>query len=260
MRIVCLTEETVETLYALGAADWIVGISGFVQRPAEARRTKPRVSTFVDANFDEIEALRPDVVLTWSDVQADITAGLVRRGIEVVCFNHRSVAGILEMICRLGGYVGLPDRAERYASELAARVEAAAERGARRQVRPRVYFEEWDDPLITGIRWVSEIIAICGGQDVFEERSTFPAARDRVVADPLEPVRRDPDILVASWCGKMFKPAAVRTRPGWESFRPALSGQLHEIESSRILQPGPAALTDGIDAMMAIFDRWEPPA
>lgn len=257
MRIVCLTDETVETLYALGASDLIVGISGFTNRPPEARKTKPRVSTFSDANYDEIEALRPDVVLAWSDVQANITADLVRRGIDVVCFNQRSVAGILEMIRRLGGYVGLRDRAERYADELAARVDAAAERGARRTVRPRVYFEEWDDPLVTGIRWVSEIIAICGGQDVFEERSRFPASRDRIIDDPLEPVRRDPDILVASWCGKLFKPGAVRARPGWEQFRPAQTGELHEIESSVILQPGPAALTDGIDAMMAIFDAWE---
>lgn len=257
MRVVCLTEETVETLYAIGADDMIVGVSGFTVRPPEARRTKPTVSTYLEAKYDEIEALEPDVVLTWSDLQADLAAELVRRGIEVISFNHRSVEGITGMVRRLGGYLGLHARADAYATHLEARVALARERGAQRERRPRVYFEEWYDPLITGIRWVSELIEVCGGDDVFVEHRQFPGARERILADPLEPVRRDPDILVASWCGKMFKPDVVRARDGWEQFRPSLDNQLHEIESAIILQPGPAALTDGIDALTAIFDAWE---
>lgn len=257
MRVICLTEETTEVLYALGAEDLIVGISGFTVRPPEARKTKPKVSTYLDAKFDEILALEPDVVFTWSDLQADISAELVRRGVEVICFNHRSVDGIIEMVRRLGGYVGLRERADVYADQLARGVELAAERGARRAVRPKVYFELWYDPLITGIRWVSELIEVCGGDDIFAEHRVFSGAKERILADPLEPVRRDPDVMVASWCGKMFKPDVVRARTGWESFRPALDGELHEIESPVILQPGPAALTDGIEALMGIFDRWE---
>jgi iron complex transport system substrate-binding protein len=257
MRVVCLTEETTEVLYALGASELIVGISGFTVRPPEARREKPKVSTFLDAKFDEILALQPDVVFTWSDLQADIAAELVRRGVEVVCFNQRSVTGILEMVRRLGGYLGLRAQADEYADKLEAGIEAAAARGTQRPVRPRVYFEEWYDPLITGICWVSELIEICGGDDVFVEHRAFPGAKERILADPLEPLRRDPDLLIASWCGKMFKPEVVRQRPGWEAFRPNLTNELHEIESSVILQPGPAALTDGVQALMRIFDRWE---
>lgn len=193
MRVICLTEETVETLYGLGAEDSIVGISGFAVRPPEARRTKPKVSTYLDANFDAILAVEPDVVFTWSDLQADIGAELVRRGVEVVAFNQRSVDGIIEMVRRLGGYMGLRAQADLYADDLARRVEVAAQRGALRAVRPRVYFEEWYDPLITGIRWVSELIEICGGDDVFAEHRAFPGAKERILADPLEPVRRDPD-------------------------------------------------------------------
>ena len=257
MRIVCLTEETVETLYALGVDEWIVGISGFAVRPPEARKTKPKVSTYLDAKFDEIQKLEPDVVLTWSDLQADIAAELIRRGVEVVASNHRSVEGIYRMIRRLGGYLGIADRADRYASSLEERLDTLRLIGKARTMQPRVYFEEWYDPLITGICWVSELIEVCGGIDVYAEHRTFGAAKDRILTDPLDPVRRNPDLMLASWCGKMFKPQHVRTRAGWEAFPPIVNNHLYEIESPLILQPGPAALTDGVDRMMAIINGWE---
>lgn len=256
-RVVCLTEETVETLYALGADSLIVGVSGFAVRPQRVRTEKPRVSTYLDARYDDIMALRPDVVFAWSDLQADMCAELIRRGIDVVCFNQRSVDGILSMITRLGAYVGFGPSAEMYANTLRQRIDAAAERGANRKRKPLVYFEEWYDPLITGITWVSEIIELAGGVDVFAENRQFALAKDRILADAMEPVKRNPDIMIASWCGKMFKPERVRQRTGWESFRPASSNMMFEIASPVILQPGPAALTDGIDAMMTIFDNWE---
>lgn len=256
-RAVCLTEETTETLYGLGLDDRIVGISGFVVRPPEARKTKPKVSTYLDAKFDEILALRPDVVFAWSDLQADISAELIRRGVEVVCFNHRSLEGILNMIARLGAYMGASEAAERYADTLRRRLDIAIDRGMARTRRPRVYFEEWYDPLITGIAWVSELIEACGGVDVFAENRAHPNAKERILADPLEPVRREPDIMIASWCGKMFKPERVLARSGWDAFLPARTGQMYEIHSSIILQPGPAALTDGIDEILRIYDQWE---
>jgi len=255
-RIVCLTEETTETLYALGAGDLVVGVSGFTVRPPEARR-KPKVSTFLDANIEAILALRPDMVLAWSDLQAPICAELIRHGVEVVCFNQRSIEGILSMILRLGALVGKASEARRYVRHLRARLRRAAERGARRRRRPRVYFEEWYDPLIAGIRWVSEIIRLCGGDDVFEELSQYPDAKRRIIADPDEVVRRRPDIILASWCGKMFKPERVRKRPGWEAIPAVRTNHLYEIPASVILQPGPAALTEGVDHILGIFDRWE---
>ena len=256
-RVVCLTEETTETLYALGLDDRIVGISGFVVRPPHARKEKPKVSTYLDAKFDDILALKPDMVFAWSDLQADMSAELIRRGVDVVCFNQRNIEGILDMIVRLGGIMGVGDKAEGYADTLRRRVEIAVDRGSARTRRPRVYFEEWYDPLITGIAWVSELIEVCGGVDVFAENRAFPNAKERILADPLEPVRRDPDIMIASWCGKMFKPERVQQREGWSTFRPAMTEQMYEIPSPIILQPGPAALTDGIDAILQIYDQWE---
>ncbi|MCU0330137.1 MAG: ABC transporter substrate-binding protein [Candidatus Kapabacteria bacterium] len=256
-RLVCLTEETVETLYALGADDLIVGVSGFAVRPARVRKEKPKVSTYLDARFDDILALKPDLVLAWSDLQADICAELIRRGIEVHCFNHRTVDGILDMIVRLGAMVGLADHAGQYATTLRHRVDDAADRGAARRRKPHVYFEEWYDPLITGIAWVSELVEICGGNDVFAENRQYPNAKERILTDPLEPVRRNPDVMIASWCGKMFKPDKVRARAGWELFRPAQTSMMFEIPSPIILQPGPAALTDGIEHLHRIFDTWE---
>jgi iron complex transport system substrate-binding protein len=256
-RIVCLTEETTETLYAVGADDLIVGISGFTVRPPQARKQKPKVSTYLDAKFDEILALNPDVVFAWSDLQADISSELIRRGIDVVCFNHRSVDGILSMIVRLCSYIGRHDAGIEYATSLERRLEDHRIRGAQRAHKPRVYFEEWYDPLMSGICWVSEIIEICGGIDVFAENRIHPNAKERIIADMHEPLRRDPDVMIASWCGKMLKPERVQARPGWDTFRPLTNGFLREIPSPMILQPGPAALTDGIHAMMTIFDHWE---
>jgi len=256
-RVVCLTEETTETLYAIGADDLIVGISGFTVRPPQARKEKPKVSTYLDAKFDEIIDLKPDVVFAWSDLQADISSELIRRGIDVICFNHRSVDGILSMIIRLSAYVGFTDAGMEYVASLQRNVDTARERGQRRVAKPRVYFEEWYDPLMSGICWVSEIIEICGGIDVFAENRIYPNAKERIIADIQEPLRRNPDIMIASWCGKMLKPERVQARPGWELFRPLTTGFLREIPSPIILQPGPAALTDGINAMMNIFDEWE---
>jgi len=255
-RVVCLTEETTETLYALGAGDLIVGVSGFTVRPPEARK-KPKVSTFLEANIDAILALQPDVVLAWSDLQASICAELIRQGVEVICFNHRSVEGILGMILRLGALVGKAAEAERYVEQLLEGLHRAAQRGMQRRRRPRVYFEEWYDPLISGIRWVSELIRLCGGEDVFEELSRYPDAKRRIIADPEEVVRRAPDIILVSWCGKAFKPERMRRRPGWETIPAVRSGHLYEIPASIILQPGPAALTDGVQRILEIFDRWE---
>lgn len=256
-RIVCLTEETTEALYAIGADDLIVGISGFTVRPPQARKEKPKVSTYLDAKFDEIIDLKPDVVFAWSDLQADISSELIRRGIDVVCFNHRSVDGILSMIIRLSAYVGYTDAGMEYVASLQRNVDIAHERGQQRVAKPRVYFEEWYDPLMSGICWVSEIVEICGGIDVFAENRVHPNAKERIIADMQEPLRRDPDIMIASWCGKMLKPERVKAREGWDAFRPLTSGFLREIPSPIILQPGPAALTDGIHAMMTIFDQWE---
>lgn len=256
-RIVCLTEETTETLYALGAEELIVGISGFTVRPPQARKTKPKVSTYLDANIEKIGALNPDVILAWSDLQAPIVEQLVRNGFEVVCFNHRTVEGILSMILRLGALIGRLPQAEQYVEQLQANLERYRQRGEQRRRRPRVYFEEWYDPIITGICWVSELIELCGGSDVFAEHRQYPDAKRRIVADPSEVIRREPDIILASWCGKAFKPERVRQRPGWSAIPAVATGQLHEISAAIILQPGPAALTDGVAAISAIFDRWE---
>jgi iron complex transport system substrate-binding protein len=256
-RIVCLTEETTETLYALGADDLIVGISGFTLRPPQARKTKPKVSTYLEANLEKIRALEPDVVLAWSDLQAPIVEQLVREGFEVVCFNHRTIEGILSMIVRLGALVGKLPEAERYVEQLIAGLERHRQHAEHRRHRPRVYFEEWYDPIITGICWVSELIELCGGDDVFAEHRQYPDAKRRIVADPMEVVRRSPDIMLASWCGKAFKPERVRMRPGWEQMPAVANGHMYEIHSAVILQPGPAALTEGAQRISEIFDRWD---
>lgn len=257
-RIVCLTEETTEALYALGAGDLVVGISGFTMRPPEARKTKPKVSTYLDAKTDEIAALSPDVVLCWSDLQAPIAAELIRAGIEVICFNQRSIEGILSMILRLGALVGKGDAAEQYVHRLMQGLEHAAARGAARSIRPRIYLEEWFDPLIGGIRWVSEVVEICGGDDVFSEFRAFDDAKRRIIANPEEPLRRNPDAMIASWCGKMFKPEKVRARSSEWAEAPFVSeGRMFEIPSVILLQPGPAVLTDGLMAVMSVLDTVE---
>jgi iron complex transport system substrate-binding protein len=255
-RIVCLTEEPTEVLYAIGEAERIVGISGFTVRPLRARREKPKVSAFTSARIDEIVALDPDFVVGFSDMQADIAQALVKRGIEVWIANHRSVEAIVEYVRRLGAVVGAGQAAERYAGELEAHVAEVRGDAAKLARRPRVYFEEWDDPQISAIRWVSELIGIAGGDDIFPQRAAASLGKERIVADPLEVVRAAPDIIVGSWCGKKFRPERVAARPGWKDVPAVRDGELHEVKSPIILQPGPAALTEGLDALHAIVKRW----
>jgi len=255
-RIVCLTEEPTEVLYALGQEHRIVGISGFTVRPARARREKPKVSAFTSAKVDRIAALEPDLVIGFSDIQADIASALIKRGIEVWISNHRSVDGILGYVRRLGAMVGVAEAAERYAAGLERHLDEVRRAGEALPRRPRVYFEEWDAPMISAIRWVSELIAIAGGVDVFAELGLQRAGRDRVIADALEPVRREPDIVVGSWCGKKFRAELVAARPGWQAVPAVAHGRLHEIKSCDILQPGPAALTDGVEQLHRLFAGW----
>jgi iron complex transport system substrate-binding protein len=255
-RIVCLTEEPTEVLYALEEERRIVGISGFTVRPPRARREKPKVSAFTTAKLDEILALQPDLAIGFSDIQADIAQALIKQGIEVWISNHRSVEGILGYVRRLGALVGAWDKAERYARALEAHVASVRGYASRLRRRPRVYFEEWDEPQISCIRWVSELIGIAGGDDVFPERAAASLARARIVADPQEVVQRAPDIILGSWCGKKFRPERVAARAGWDAIPAVREGELHEIKSAIILQPGPAALTDGLDALHAVMVRW----
>jgi iron complex transport system substrate-binding protein len=255
-RIVCLTEEPCEVLYALGEQDRIVGISGFTVRPPRARKEKPKVSAFTSAKIERILDLKPDMAIGFSDIQADIARELIKAGVEVWISNHRSVAGIVAYVRRLGTLVGIADKAEAYARELEAHVESVRERGAALPRHPRVYFEEWDEPPITGIRWVAELIRVAGGEDVFPELAERSLAKDRILADPLEVVRRAPDLILGSWCGKKFQPRAVAGRKGWHAVPAVRDGELHEIKSPIILQPGPAALTDGLDALHAVIAGW----
>ena len=255
-RIVCLTEEPTEVLYALGAQDRIVGISGFTVRPPQARREKPKVSAFTSAKIEAILALKPDFVVGFSDIQADIAAELVRRGVEVWISNHRGVEGILDYVRRLGALVGAGARADAWAAGLARGLDDVAREAASLPRRPKVYFEEWDEPIITGICWVSELIRIAGGDDVFPELAAQPLAKGRILASGDPVVERAPDIILGSWCGKKFRPEKVAARPGWDAIPAVRNGELHEIRSPLILQPGPAALTDGVRAIAAIIQRW----
>jgi iron complex transport system substrate-binding protein len=247
-RIVCLTEETVETLYLLGEQDRIVGVSGYAVRPPQVRREKPRVAAFTSADIPKILSLQPDLVLTFSDLQAEIAAELIRAGVAVHAFNQRDIAGILAMIRTLGALVGAAGKAQRLAQQYERRLADVAA-GAARPARPRVYFEEWDDPLISGIGWVSELITIAGGEDVFAELRTHKAARRRIVA-PDAVIAAAPDLILASWCGKKVVPEKIRRRAGWEAIPAVRNGRIAEIKSPLILQPGPAALTDGLDAIV----------
>ncbi|MDE2052243.1 MAG: cobalamin-binding protein [Gammaproteobacteria bacterium] len=255
-RIVCLTEETTETLYLLGEERRIVGISGFTVRPARARKEKPRVSAFTSAKIDRILELRPDLVLGFSDLQADIAAQLARAGLDVHLFNQRSVAEILRMIRTLGGMIGCEARTADLVARLQAGLERARARAAGLPRPPRVYFEEWDEPLICGIRWVSELIGIAGGEDCFPELAVQPLGRQRIIADAAEVPRRAPDIILGSWCGKKFRPDEVAARAGWSTMEAVRSGFVREIKSAIILQPGPAALTDGLDAIQEVISEW----
>jgi iron complex transport system substrate-binding protein len=253
-RIVCLTEETVETLYLLGEQDRIAGISGYCVRPPQARREKPRVSAFTSADIPKILNLRPDLVLSFSDLQAEIVAALVRQGINIHAFNQRSVAEIFDMIRMLGAMVDAANRADRLAEELAAELGTARQQAAQLPRRPRVYFEEWDDPMICGIAWVSELIEVAGGIDIFDDRASGKSAKDRIVTID-EVIARDPEVIIGSWCGKKFRPEKVAARSGFAQVPAIRNGAVWEIKSSLILQPGPAALTDGLRAMQNAIHR-----
>jgi iron complex transport system substrate-binding protein len=253
-RIVCLTEETTETLYLLGQGDRVVGVSGYTVRPPEARQ-KPKVSAFINARFDKIEALAPDLVLAFSDLQADLVAELVKRGIAVVTFNQRTIDEILQMIQIVGSLVGCQSDAEALTDRFSAGLDAIRESAARFPRRPRVFFEEWDVPLISGIRWVEELIDIAGGTPIFPELAAARLAKDRIV-DPAEVARRDPELVLASWCGKKVKKETIRSRPGWNSVAAVRTDQIFEIKSTYILQPGPACLTDGVGQIHAILQAF----
>lgn len=255
-RIICLTEETTETLYLLGEQRRIVGISGFTVRPPEARREKPKVSAFTSARIGKILELKPDLVLGFSDIQADIAAELVRRGIEVHVFNQRTVAEILRTIVMLGGMLGCESKAQALAARLQQGLNDVRTEASKLSRHPRVYFEEWDSPQISCIAWVSELIGIAGGEDIFPELAREPLGKNRIVADSQAVVRRQPDIILGSWCGKKFRPEQAAARPGWAAIPAVRDGELHEVKSSIILQPGPAALTDGVTTLQRIFSRW----
>jgi len=252
-RIVCLTEETTETLYLLGEQDRIVGISGFTVRPPQARREKPKVSAFTSAKIDRIIALKPDLVLGFSDLQADIAATLIRSGIEVHVFNQRSIAQILDFIRMLGGMIGAQDKAVALASTLEQNIEAARSDATRLPFRPKVYFEEWDNPMISAIRWVAELIDVAGGENCFPELAAHAGGAQRIIADPQEVARRAPDVIIGSWCGKKFRPDKVTMRQGWSRIPAVMAGRVHEVKSAEILQPGPAALTDGLRALQRLI-------
>ena len=255
-RIVCLTEETTEMLYILGEEDRIAGISGFTVRPPRARREKPRVSAFTSAKIDKILDLRPDLVLGFSDLQADIAAELIRHGVNVHVFNQRSVEGIFQMIAMLGAMIGRTERAGQWIAEQRQKIEWIKEQTAHRKHRPLVYFEEWYDPIITGIQWVSELIVIAGGRECFPELSRESLAKNRIIKDPASVIDRNPDIIIGSWCGRKFHPGKVAQRAGWADVNAVKNGHIYEIKSADILQPGPAALTDGLDRLKSIIDGW----
>jgi iron complex transport system substrate-binding protein len=252
-RIICLTEETTETLYLLGEQDRIVGVSGYTVRPPEARQ-KPKVSAFINAKFDKILALEPDLVFAFSDLQADIAAELIRRGVTVFTFNQRSIAEIMEMILTIGRIVGSGEKSEQVITTLQTEMDAIAESAARFAYRPRVLFEEWYEPLISGIRWVDELIEIAGGDSVFPELRRHQSAKDRIV-NPADVIGRDPQVIIGSWCGRQVKKALIRAREGWASISAVRDDQLYEIKSAYILQPGPAALTEGLRQLHAILAR-----
>ncbi len=255
-RIVCLTEETTETLYLLGEQDRIVGISGFTVRPPQARKEKPKVSGFTSANYEKILKQKPDLVLGFSDLQADIMAELVKRGVDVHIFNHRSVEGILDMIQILGAMVGVQEKAAELIKGYQKKISVIQLSAAEWTKKPVIYFEEWHDPMISGIRWVSELVEIAGGVDCFHELACEPLAKNRILGDATEVIRRNPDIIIGSWCGRKFIPKQVRDRAGWDAINAVKNNQLFEIKSPNILQPGPAALTDGLDELHHICVQW----
>ena len=250
-RIVCLTEETTETLYLLGEGDRVVGISGYTVRPPEARQ-KPKISSFLHARFEKIEALEPDLILAFSDLQADITTELVKRGHSVFTFNQRSVAEILQMIRVLGGIVGVADKAEQLVLSLQRGLDEIRSAAAQLPRRPRVYFEEWDDPLISGIQWTEELVEIAGGDPIFPEHRHASLAKDRIVTGD-QVIARAPDVIIGSWCGKPVRAERIKARPGWDGIPAVRDGRIYEVKSTYILQPGPAALTEGVQQIARII-------
>ena len=254
-RIVCLTEETTETLYLLGEGDRVVGVSGYTVRPPEARQ-KPKVSSFLHARYEKIEALQPDLVLAFSDLQAEITNDLVKRGYPVFTFNQRSVAEILQMIRVLAGIVGVPEKGDQLAGTLEKGLDEIRQRAATLSRRPRVFFEEWYDPLISGIRWTEELVAIAGGDPVFPELAGASLAKDRIVSSD-QVVAKSPDIIIGSWCGKPVRPERISARPGWHEVPAVKNGHIYEVKSACILQPGPAALTEGVAQIERIIRKFD---
>lgn len=255
-RIVCLSTEAVETLYLLGADDKIAGISGFTTRPARARTEKPKVSGFSSSRIDRILAVRPDLAIGFSDMQGETCRDLAAAGVEVHLFNQRDIAGIFRMVQTLAALVGKTEEGARLVENMQARIDAVRDYTKQWSVRPKVYFEEWDDPLITGIGWVSELIDIAGGDDIFRDRARYAAAKDRIIAEPFEVVRHAPDIIIGSWCGKKFRPEKVSSRPGWADIPAVKTGMLAEIKSADILSPGPCAINEGLTHMTSIIWRW----
>jgi iron complex transport system substrate-binding protein len=255
-RIVCLTEETTEWLYLLGEQARIVGISGYTVRPRRAREEKPKVSAFLSAKIDKIFELKPDCVFGFSDLQADIAAELVRRGVQVTVFNQRSIDEIFSMLYQVAAIVGRAESGLELLAKMRSRLDEIANEARSLKRRPRVYFEEWDEPAISGIRWVSQLVGIAGGDDCFPELAVQALGKDRIIADTGEIVRRNPDIVIGSWCGKKFRPDKVAARAGWQDVAAVKNAQLFEIKSADILQPGPAALTDGVEQIHRIVMDW----
>jgi len=255
-RIICLTEEPTEWLYTLGQQHRIVGISGYTVRPPQARQEKPRVSAFLSAKIDKILALKPDCVIGFSDLQADIAAQLIRAGVPVHIFNQRSIDEIFSMLYQIAALVGEADQGLERIAGLRANLQGMAERSAAFKRRPKVYFEEWDEPHISAIRWVSELMTVAGGDDIFPELALAPMGKDRIIAEGRSIIERAPDIIIGSWCGKKFRPEKVAARPGWQDVPAVRDGQLFEIKSVDILQPGPAALTDGVAHLHRIMMQW----
>ena len=255
-RIVCLTEETTEWLYLLGQEHRIVGISGYTVRPRRAREEKPKVSAFTSAKIDKIMELEPDCVIGFSDMQADVASALIRQGVQVTVFNQRSVGEIFAVLQQIAAMVGCETEGDEWLQSVRAALMAAEAQAASLPRRPSIYFEEWDEPAISAIRWVSELMAIAGGDDCFPELALQRMGRQRIIADPHEVIRRNPDIIIGSWCGKKFRPEKVAARPGWQHVTAVREGALHEIKSCDILQPGPAALTDGFAQLQRIVAQW----
>ncbi|MGJ7918596.1 ABC transporter substrate-binding protein [Massilia sp. LXY-6] len=255
-RIACLSTESVETLYALGAEQFIAGISGYTVRPARARHEKPKISGFSSGKLERILAVEPDLVIGFSDLQADLCRDLARAGVEVHLFNQRSIAGIFRMIATLASFVQKEEAGESLIAHLQETVEQVRSQAERRERRPTIYVEEWNEPLMSGIGWIAEIISLAGGIDAFPDLSVHPGAKQRIIADPLEVVRRAPDIIIGSWCGKKFQPQLVKARPGWEEIPALKTGMLVEIKSPDILSPGPSLITHGLVQIAGLVARW----